>query len=68
MSRYITNPNRWIIVTEQYSGLIRRGVDLLYKTVSDFYRDHLSVYTVYEVDETILRSCNLILIGRNESR
>ena len=68
MSRYITNPNRWVIVAEQYSGLIRRGVDLLQKTVSDFYRDHLSVYTMHEVDETILCSCNLILIGRNESR
>ena len=50
MSRYITNPNRWVIITEQYSDLMRRGVDLLQKTVSDFYRDHLSVYTMYEVD------------------
>ncbi len=67
-SRYITNPNRWVIITEQYSGLIGRGVDLLNKTVSDFYRDYLSVYTMDAVEDAVLDSCNLILVGRNESR
>ncbi|MBR5869682.1 MAG: hypothetical protein IKZ09_01475 [Clostridia bacterium] len=66
MSRYITNPNRWVIITEQYSGLIGRGVDLLNKTVTDFYRDFLSVYTAEETGADILENCNLILVGRNE--
>ena len=65
MSRYITNPNRWVIVTESYSGLLRKGVEMLFETVSDLYRDFLSVYTMDDLDAKILEGCNVILVGKN---
>ena len=58
MSRYITNPNRWVIVTESYSGLLRKGVELLNKTVTDFYKDFLSVYTMDDLESGVLEKCN----------
>ena len=65
MSRYITNPNRWVIVTESYSGLLRKGVELLNKTVTDFYKDFLSVYTMDDLESGVLEKCNVILLGKN---
>lgn len=65
MSRLITNPNRWVIVTESYSGLIRTGVDLLHQTVTDLYKNYLSVFTMDELEKGILESCNVILLGKN---
>ena len=65
MSRYITNPNRWVIVTEQFSGLLRKGVELLYKTVADQYGDFLSVYSMDKLEDGILENCNVILVGKN---
>ena len=67
MSRYITNPNRWVIVTESYSGLLRKGVDLLHKTVADMYKSFLSVYTMDDLETGILESCNVILLGKNSA-
>ena len=67
MIRYITNPNRWVIIAESYSGLIRKGVELLNKTVTDLYQDFLSVYTVDNLEKGILENCNVILLGKNES-
>ena len=67
MSRYITNPNRWVIVTESYSGLLRKGVDLLHKTVADLYKCFLSVYTMDDLETGILESCNVILLGKNSA-
>lgn len=65
MSRYITNPNRWVIVTESFSGLLRKGVELLHKTVTDLYKDFLSVYTQDNLEDGILENCNVILVGKN---
>ena len=65
MSRYITNPNRWVIVTESFSGLLRKGVELLHKTVADQYKDFLSVYTMDELEAGTLENCNVILLGKN---
>lgn len=67
MSRYITNPNRWVIVTERYEGLISKGVDLLSEAVTDHYKDFVSIYTVDNLEAGILENCNLILVGQNES-
>ena len=55
MSRYITDSNRWVIVTESYSGLLRKGVDLLHKTVADLYKSFLSVYTMDDMERVILK-------------
>lgn len=67
MSRYIENPNRWVIVAECYSGLLRKGVDLVFKTVSDQYKDYLSVFTMDNVEKDVLENSSVILIGQNHS-
>lgn len=67
MSRYITNPNRWVIITESYNGLLRKGVELMHKTVVDLYNDFLSVYTMDHIDDGVLENCNLIIIGKNSA-
>ena len=67
MSRYITNPNRWVIVTESYSGLLRKGAELLYKTIMDLYKDFLSIYTMDNLETGILENCNVILLGKNSA-
>lgn len=65
MSRYITNPNRWVIVTESYCGVLRKGVELLNETVTDLYKDFLSVYTIDSLETGILENSNVILVGKN---
>lgn len=67
MGHYYTNPNRWVIIAESYTGLIRKGLGVLNKTIMDFYQDYLSVYTVDDIEEGILEGCNLILVGQNDS-
>jgi len=67
MSHEFTNPNRWVIIAENYEGLIRKGLGLLNKAVMDFYSDYLSVFTMDDIEEGILEECNLIIVGKNDS-
>lgn len=66
MSHNRINSNRWVVIAENYQGLIRKGLGYINKAVMDLYQDYLSVYTMDDMEEGILESCNLIIVGQND--
>ena len=65
MAHNYVNPNRWVVIAENYEGLIRKGLGMINKTVMDFYQEYLSFYTMDNIQEGILEGCNLIIVGQN---
>ena len=55
---------KWKVIYGEYSGLEKRALNLINGTVFDFYNDYLPFYSADEVSEEVLRSNNLIIVGR----
>ena len=58
---------KWKVIYGEYIGLEKRALNLINATVFDFYNDYLPFYSADEVSEDLLKSNNLIIVGRYEN-
>ncbi len=58
--------SRWIIIYGDYNGLEKKAVNIINGSVFELFKDYISVYSSDEVDENVLRECNVILVGTCE--
>lgn len=58
---------KWKVIYGEYSGLEKRALNLVNGTVFDFYNDYLPFYSASDAGEDILKSNNLIIVGRYDN-